>query len=320
MDAVLVVEGRGALASGFAALSHGKLILLLAVTTAVLGVSGAMPLSPALSDSVASTLAGDHFILNHPTFAPTDLFDFLHEKADAIRATRRAALWSGVLGVFLQLLFAGGIIAVVGHGPFTFGQFVEPARRNFWHNLKCFFLFVVAAAIVLGLWFGAGGAMTKRLFQNVPPDAAVRSVARWVTILVGVLLFAILSLLYDFARAARRHSPTIGAWRAFRFARRSLSGSWFRALGLFLFWLVLGGVAVLLLFAIVWEMPATSPIAIALLILLQFSVLWVRSAVRVAAWGSYIGFLEPRARPALSSMARVTYTVARSAAAPRTAG
>src|SRR5207237_1097382 len=44
-------DRRGPIAAGLAALSHGKLILLLALTTAAFGVSAAMPLTPTLRDS-----------------------------------------------------------------------------------------------------------------------------------------------------------------------------------------------------------------------------------------------------------------------------
>jgi hypothetical protein len=296
------------MAAGFASISHGKLILLLALTSVVLGFSGAAPLMPSLHAALSGTLAGDHLIRNSPTFAPSDFLDFLREKDPAVDAMRWAARWAGLLGVLLQMLYAGGIVVVLGRGPFSFGQLFEPARRNFWHNLKCFFLFAIANLIVLGAWLGGGGALRKKLLEDAPPDAQARSLTFWILAVVGVLLFAALSLLYDFARAARRHAPTIGAFRAYRFARRALSGSWLRVLALWIFWFALGGGAVLGLFALTWSMPAVSRPAIGLLILLQFGVLWLRSAVRVAAWGSYIGFLEPRARPALSAIARVKLT------------
>jgi hypothetical protein len=304
------------LAAGFAAISHAKLVLLLALTTAALGATAAMPLMPALEDTMVETLAGDHFLRNHPTFAPTDFFDFLREKESALDGTRRAAGAMGLLGVFLQMFYAGGIVAVLGRGPFSFGQFLEPSRRNFWHNLKCFFLFAVAATVVLGAWLGGMGAARKKLLEDIPPDAALRTLTFWTVAVVGILLFAALSLLYDFARAARRHSPQIGAWRAFRFARRALSGSWVRAIGLWTFWFVLGAAAVLGLFAVTWRLPAVSRPAIALLLVLQFGVLWGRSAVRVAAWGSYVEFLEPRARQALSAVANVHAATIAAAPAP----
>jgi hypothetical protein len=291
--------------AGFAALRHAKLILLLALVTAALGVGTSLPLQPVFRDKLAGTLAGDHFIRNHPTFAPTDFLDFIREAEGSIDGALRTMDALGFLGVLLQMLFAGGIVAVLGRGPFSFGQFFEPARRNFWHNVKCFFLFASLTALLLGVWLGGAGWARHKLLEDVPPDAAVRSLTGWLLFLVGLLLFAACSLLYDFARATRRYAPTIGAWRAFRFARRALAGSWGAALGLWILWLVLGGAAVLLLVAITWAMPAVSVPAIALLVLLQCLAIWVRSAVRVAAWGSYLAFLDPRAGAALSAIARV---------------
>jgi hypothetical protein len=302
------MERKGSIAAGFASLSHGKLILLLTLTAVVLGALGAAPLLPAFHDKLGGTLAGDHFIRNHPTFAPSDFFDFLFEQEYAIKGARRTALAAGILGVLLQVFFAGGIVAVLHRGPFTFGQFLEPSRRNFWHNLKCLVLFGISGGAVLGLWFGGLGFATKKLLEDVPPDARVRSAVWWLTLIGGTLLFAAVSLLYDFARAARRYAPTIGAWRGYRFARRALSGSWIRAILLFLFWLLVGGGVVLALFAATWLMPAVSAPAVAVLFLLQLAVLWTRSAARVAAWGSYLSFLDARARKALSAMSRPRFS------------
>jgi hypothetical protein len=311
-----VSTGRSPVTAGLAATAHGKLILLLALATAALGLTAAMPLLSTFRSSLAGTLAGDHFIRNAATFAPTDFFDFLWEKGPAVRATLTAAQWAGLLGVVLQMFFAGGIVAVLNRGPFSFGQFLEPARRNFWHNLKCFLLFAVLCLLVLGLWFWGERALTKKLFEEVAPDSAVRLLAQRGSLVVELLLFAGLSVLYDFARSARRFSPRIGAWRGYRFAWRALSGSWWRGLGLWMLWFALGAAAVFGLFAIICSLHAVSRPAIALLALLQFGVLWLRSAVRVAAWGSYLEFLEPRAREALSAVARVTIASTASAPAP----
>ena len=104
----------------------------------------------------------------------------------------------------------------------------------------------------------------------------------------GLGLYAVLSLLQDFARAARRDGAAIGAWRSYGRARRILSGRWTRAFGLFLFWLLFGGALLSAGVALEWTAPAVSALAIALHVLIQVAVLAVRSAVRVAAWGSYL--------------------------------
>jgi hypothetical protein len=47
-----------------------------------------------------------------------------------------------------------------------------------------------------------------------------------------------------------------------------------------------------------WLMPAVSPLAILVNFALLLSALAARSAARLGAWGSWIAFLEPRARGA----------------------
>jgi hypothetical protein len=301
-------QPRAPIAAGFAALSHQKVVLLLAVTSALLGLTAAMPALPTLQEWVGGTLAGDMFIRNHPTQAPGLFFDLVQEKWPAFTGMRRTAGSMGAVGVLLQMFFAGGIVAVLGRGPFGFSQFLEPARRNFWHNVKCFLIFVALALIVFGIWLGAAFGVHK-LLEDAPPDAASLTALRWACWAGAVLLFAVLSLFYDFARAARRYAR-IGAWRAYRFARHALSGAWLRALGLWFFWALLGGGAVLVAFYLAWVMPAASPLAILVLLVLQFGVLWLRSAVRVAVWGSYVDFLDGRARQAIAATARIRYTVA----------
>jgi len=301
-------QRRSAIAAGFAALSHQKLVLLLAVTSALLGFTAAVPALPTLQEWVGGTLAGDAFVRNHPTQAPGLFFDLVQEKWPAFAGMRRTAGWMGAIGVVLQMFFAGGIVAVLGRGRFGFGQFLEPARRNFWHNVKCFFIFALLSIVLLGIWVGAtfGG---RKALESQPPDASSRSLLMWVSVIGAVLIFAALSLLYDFARASRRYAR-IGALRGYRFARRALSGAWLRALGLWFFWAVLGGGAVLIAFYVAWVMPARSLPAILVMLVLQFGVLWLRSAVRVAAWGSYVEFLDGRARNAIAATARIRYTVA----------
>ncbi len=288
--------------AGFSALSNWRLVLLLTGATVLLSVSAAMPLLPALNDSFAGTLAGDHILRNHPTFAPTDVFDFLREKHSVLSGTRMAARCAALIGLLLQIFFAGGLIEVLGKpGPLSMTDFFVASRRNFWHNVKCFFFFVLAAGIAVGGWIAAALFAQKKLFEETPPAANSTFLFRVGAILVALLLYAVLSLLYDFARAARRADNAIGAWRAFGHARRRLKGRWMRALGLFGFWLVAGCVALLLLVEFEWGRTAVSALAIGLLALLQILVLSVRPAVRVAAWGSYVALLDSAQPPPVLS-------------------
>jgi hypothetical protein len=288
------------LGAGFRALGHGKLILLLTLTTVALGLGAAIPLGAAFESDFGGTLAGDHLLRNHPTFAPTDVVDFGRENASLLSGVAGGSRYGVLLTILLQTFFAGGIVAVLGRGRFSFGQFFEPARRNFWHNLKCFFLFAILLGVVFGAVLGGAFAADQKLFESTPPGAASARLFDWTVTIAAVLLWGILSLLYDFARAARRYNGAVGAWRAYAFARRALRGSWTRGLILYLFWLILGGGAWMTAIAVAWTMPASSPLAIGLLLLVQFLSLLVRSAVRVATWGSYLEFLDHRAPAALA--------------------
>ena len=285
---------RGSLAAGFAALRSGRLlVLLLLVPTVVLSLLAAAPLGPSLSDAFAGTLAGDHVVKNHPAFASADVFDFLREKAAAVAGARAATRWAALIILLQQIFFAGGLVVVLGRSaPIALPDFVAGARRNFWHNVKCFLIFLVMAGIAIGAWFVVTRAFSKKVFENAPPAAWSTFFFRVVVVLGAVFLYAVFSLLHDFARAARRSDPAIGAWRAYFQARRLLSGRWPRALGVFLFWLLLGGAILLIGIAIEWNAPAVTGLAIFLHILIQIAVLSIRPAIRVAAWGSYLALYD----------------------------
>ena len=291
--------GRGGLAAGFAALRSGKLlVLLLIVPTVVLSLLAAAPLGPSLSDAFADTLAGDHVIENHPAFAPTDVFDFLREKAPAVAGARAAARWAALIIFLQQIFFAGGLVTVLGRAaPITLPDFVAGARRNFWHNVKCFLIFLLLAGIAIGAWLLVTRALSKKVFVNTPPAAWSTFFFRVAVVVGALFLYAVFSLLHDFARAGRRSDPAIGAWRAYVRSRRLLSGRWPRALGLFLFWLVFGGALLLIGIAIEWNAPAVTGLAILLHILIQIAVLSIRPAIRVAAWGSYLALYDSALPP-----------------------
>jgi hypothetical protein len=286
---------RSALGAGLRSLSQWRLILLLTLATVLLGVTAAMPLWPALDSAFGGTLAGDHILRNHPTFAPTDALDFLREKSAAIAAARQAMRWSALVGVVLQMFFAGGIVATLGRpAPFEWSGFFARCRSNVWHNFKCFLFFAVLVLVLPGLWLVGTTALGEKLFDEAPPWSDARLAYQIGTWAVGLLLFAVLSLVYDFARAARRNDPAIGAWRALRSAPRALSGAWLRGLGLVGFWFVAGGAVVLALFCLEWSGSASSWGGIAVHTFLQSIVLASRSAVRVGAWGSELALFGER--------------------------
>ena len=106
---------RRPFAAGLEALGNGKLILLLSVATAALGVAAMLPIIPSLHDTMLETLAGDHFARNAATLAPTDFLDFFREKDAAIDGVRHTIGAMGWLGLLLQVFFAGlGLFSSAG--------------------------------------------------------------------------------------------------------------------------------------------------------------------------------------------------------------
>jgi len=308
-DGVSSMEHRSSIGAGFSALGRGKtLILLLTAVTVVLSLLATAPLAPSLWNSFAGTLAGDHILKNDPTFAPTDVFDFLREKSAAVAGARAAANWAVLIVILQQILFAGGIVTVLGKAaPVTLPDFVAGVKRNSWHNLKCFLIFLLTGGVSLGLWFAATGGAQRKLFQNTAPGAPSAFAFRILMMVGALVLYAVFSVLHDFARAARRTEHTIGAFGAYGYARRMLAGRWLRALGIFLFWFLFGGVLLLVGIGIEWSAPAISVLAITLHILLQIAVLTIRPAIRIAAWGSYLAMYD-RVEPTLAPPAVVVTT------------
>lgn len=306
------VRSSEALAAGFEALGRGRLILLLTFTTLVLGLLAAAPLRPALESSIEGTLAGDHLARGNAELGPSDAIDFLREESAAVHGSASAARLAALVGLLLQVFFAGGIVETIGRAPrqaessYARAQFWSGSRRNFAHNLKCFLLFAVFAAILLGVWLAVAFGIGRAVTRNAPPHSTGGSVWFWISAAVALLLFGWLTLLYDFARAARRTSAAIGAFAAFGQARRRLRGRWTRGLGLLAFWSIAGAVSVGLLFAVAWGQRTPTGGAVALNLLLLAALVAARSAVRVGAWGSVLALYDgsepppPAPRPAVA--------------------
>ncbi|MDQ6894659.1 MAG: hypothetical protein M3167_18550 [Acidobacteriota bacterium] len=278
--------------AGFSALRRWRLVLLLTATAAVLGGAAASPLGPVMRDEIAGRLAGDHLLRNDPAKAPVDVFDFSREKSSAISGWRSATVWMALAGLLFHAFYAGGIVETLGRSGAAPAEFWSASRRNFAHNAKCFALGAIFAAILLGIWLGAMGAAGKSLFENAAPHTAGRAVWTTVTLLVGALLFAAVALLATLAKAARRGSPAIGAWRGFRDARRRLRGRWLQGLGILLFWSVAGAAALAVVFSAAWAQHTPSGPSVAFNLLLLALSLAAIPAAKVGAWGSLLELFD----------------------------
>lgn len=287
-----------ALSAGVSALRRWRLILLLTLGAALLGGFAAAPLGPAMHDAFADTLVGDHLLRNHPTFAPTDFLEFLHEKAPAVAGVRSAMLWAFVLGLLLQIFLTGGIVETVGReAEPSRDVFWAGARRHFAHNLKCFAIFALGGLVFVGGWLALSGALGKRVFETSPPHAAGRTAWSWTAAIVALCLFGALKLWADFARAERRSSPAVGAIAAFRAGRRRLGGRWLRGMALLLVWAVAGAAGIAVLLSISWGQATPTWGAVFVNFVLLALLLMVRPAGLVAGWGSILALFDASPLP-----------------------
>lgn len=202
-------------------------------------------------------------------------------------------MWAALAGVLLHAFFAGGIVETLGRRPERAAEkFWAASRRHVAHNLRCVALAILAAGVAVGVWLAAAGAAARALFQAAPPHSAGRDAFGLAALALTLLLAGSAVLLLDFARAARRFSPRIGAVAAFRDARRRLRGRWAAGLAVLLFWAVAGAAGLALLLSAAWSLETPAGGAVAIDLVLLASTLAVLPAARVATWGSILALCD----------------------------
>jgi hypothetical protein len=304
---------RNPIASGFAALAGWRTTLVLLASANLAALPVPMALRGSLSSAFGDTLAGAAIRGNAQPDAGLYWIDYLRRYHPFSAAS--GAFWLAVaLTLLFQIFLAGGIIETVGRERTPFlGEFFGACGRHFRHNLAAFLLFVLFVLLLPGVWLGLTGAAAHALFSSSPPHTPAAAIVAGVRYVVALLLFAALSMAYDFARAMPRFGP-VRAWPAFRgglaIARREPAG----VLGIFFFWLIAAGLLQLGWSALEWRAAPASAGAIAVVFLAEQAGIWIRCAARVATWGSIVSFLGPRAQESQITIAIPT------APAPRIAG
>ena len=277
-------DSRGPVSRGIAELSHWKLVLLLALLSALLGITGASPLVPTLEadarrDARRRPLPAQRaHVRAHRLFRPAR-----PEGPGGRRLPRRVAAGPVSWASSSRSFSPEASSSSSGRGPFGFGQLFEPARRNLWHNIKCFFLFAVACGVALG------GLARRRLLS---PQQALREIPAGLSRAPAELVDPRRSERSSSTRRCRssttsrarhaasprpsapgagsasraRPSPARGSARS----RSGCSGSSRAASP----WLAL--------LALAWTMPAVSPPAIFVMFVVLFAAL--AAALRRRAW------------------------------------
>jgi hypothetical protein len=119
---------------------------------------------------------------------------------------------------------------------------------------------------------------------------------RTIIVLLGiVLIFALLRLASDYARALIRIEPQLKAWKASREALRMVRRNPGSSAKLFFIPLLIGGLVLGGLASVEWSLNATSAATILLVFLLSQLAIAFRSALRVGTWGAIVTFVDAAA-------------------------
>lgn len=283
-------EKNNVIAAGFRALSGWRMILILWVAATLCALPLVAPLDGGLHAAFGKTLAGKAVLHNTAPDAGLYWIDYFKQETPW-KAVSGGVFVAVTLTLLFQIFLAGGLVETVGReqSPFA-AKFFGGCGRHFWHNLKCFVIFVIIAGIVEGIWLGVLGAIGKALFKNAAPHTLPHVIYHWLVLLVGLLFFALLSMAYDVARALRRFEATRGSWRAWGAGLKTVFRHPGTAFGIFFFWLIVGGILQFLLSGLEWHASPSVALTVFLVLLIQQIGVAIRGAARVATWGSIVAF------------------------------
>lgn len=258
-------------------------VFLVAAAVPVLGFYSLLSAELADSDAARVILRGD------PRVSAMTLQD-LFAIGDLDKRITPVIFGGVALFVLANLFFAGGIARWIDQRSRA-GDFLSSCARTFFRNVALLLLFVVTfafAAMICGALF----ALTSAMLEGEPPNSIPGSVVRISLMLIAVWLFAIWSMALDVARgivARVDRAPASTAWSAslrlmFRrpFLPLILGAIWFA-------WATLLSIAWGM---VEWSITDDRSMGLLLLVLVLAGYALTRSAVRIAAWGAAIAFLE----------------------------
>ena len=271
-------------------LKDWRMLLLLFFVSTIVALPLVGFLDAHYSDAFSNRVAAVDVLTNRQPAAGLYIAAFLDQERVGVGLV--PLLMFGVVMTFLtQLFLSGGIVVWNGREPRPFlSSFYQACGRNVKHNLKLTFAFLLQAFFVVGSWFAVSFGIAALLDEKQIAGGA--SFVRMVGLIGGLLLFGMLRMTTDFARATPRvveWMPAFDAW---------LSGwRWFwrnrvRTLALFLAQFLIGGSILLALNAWEWSIDATSGSKVMLVFLIAQVAIVTRCAVRLASWGGITRFVE----------------------------
>ncbi len=287
------MKGPGPLTAGVrAALSNRRLALVLWLSVAVPAGLACTPLG-ALTRLLDQSPFRDALVKGWDSWA---IYSWLVLRRGEWRVMLLALVAALLAGLALQFFLTGGVLRTLMSGirrP-VLGRVIAESASLFRPSLWALARYAVSLAFWEGLLVGVPARIFRKLAESRPPNGFWTDVLEVWVLLVGLLVFYLVSLRFDLARVALGREEAGSARGAYRIAKRRLQGARGRAVGIALFWTVVG-VTIQTLFTnlgVRWN-PQTGSGVFGLVVVRQLGFV-VSAMARVGFWASLIRFDEIR--------------------------
>lgn len=281
------------LAAGLrAALTHRRLAL-------VLWLSVAVPAGLVCTPLGRLTRLFDESSFRAPLLAGWDSWAFLSWQVlrpGEWRLIHSLLLTTFVAALLIQLFLTGGVLRTLMAGiprP-VFRRVVAESAALFKPNLWTGARYVLALALWMGLLVGLPVFLLRKLAAETAPNGFLQTTRELWVLVVGLLVYYLVSLKFDLARIALAREEARDARGAYRLAKKRMKGARGRVLAIAFFWTAVG-LAVQLLFTNlgVRMNPHTGAGVFWLVVVRQVGFV-VAAMARVGFWASLIRFDEVR--------------------------
>jgi hypothetical protein len=247
------------------------MILLLLVANIFFSLPVVVPIFLLIVVTSSGTLASDRLLAdNLDAVWLIDLFN--HQFPGAALETVAAQvgvllLVMGVSYLLLNTLFAGGILAIFhsADGLFDMHKFWAGCGAFFWR----FFRLMLISLIFYGIAYGIYALLQWPIDNADEAASAFESVIykRWAAMTVLLLLFALVNMLFDYAKIGVVVGNSRGMWRETFKAIRFASRNFFSTCGLYLLIAIVGLALFLILNWLRWSVNQSSSANVLLAIL-----------------------------------------------------
>jgi hypothetical protein len=201
-----------------------------------------------------------------------------------------------VAGLAIQFFLTGGVLRTLMSGitrP-VFRRVVAESAAIFKPSLWAGARYLISFAFWTILLVGVPSRLFRKLAENQPPNGFWTNTYELWVLVVGLLVFFLVSLRFDLARIALAREEAANARGAYKLAKRRLKGARGQAIAIALFWTVVGIIVQALFTTLGVRMnPHTGAGVFGLVVVRQIGFV-ISAMARVGFWASLIRFDEAR--------------------------